>query len=527
MRNEIRKFIFGIAFLLIGFCEVAFGQEHTIIPEPLQVSDNNTTFNFSEETTIEAGLPLLFEAEYCKDLLQRDFDIETVVRTGHNYDGKIKLLLDKTISAKEQYQLWVSNDSIVIAGSTSAGVFYGLQTFKQWMWQHYNARTMTLKGVFITDQPRFPFRALMLDPARYFLPLDGLKSYVDVMAQYKYNRLHLHLSDDQGWRIEIKSYPKLTEIGSVRQETDGDGKTHAGFYSQDEMRELVAYAAERHIAIIPEIDIPGHSVAAIAAYPYLTCFDEKKLNVRTTPGVSKDLLCAGKDEVFQFVDAVITELSPIFPSEEFHIGGDEAPLDHWETCPKCQMRMETLDIENPRELMSFFFERVNKSLQKNQKKPLIWYELDVPYYPENSIMYAWRKGLSRKVIHQAYKNGYSVIMSPGEHAYFDYPQAKGEETCDWMPVLSLKQVYQFDPCMGLKPAKCDHIIGVEATVWGEYVRDIDRAFYMTWPRGFALAEAGWSSPEKRDWNVFKKKLKPHLDGLEKQGINFRKPIEEL
>ncbi len=517
--------MFGIAFLLAGFCRTVHCQEHAIIPEPLQVSDNNAIFNFSEETTIEASVPLLFEARYFLNILQSEFGIKSIISSGDSDEPKIKLILDKTVPAKEQYRLRVSNDSIVITGSTPAGVFYGIQTLRQWMWKHYNAERMTLKGVFIDDEPRYSFRALMLDPARHFLPLDGLKSYIDVMSQYKFNRLHLHLSDDQGWRIEIKGYPKLTEIGSVRQETDGDGKPHGGFYSQDEMKELVAYAADRQVTIIPEIDVPGHSVAAIAAYPYLTCFEDEKLNVRTTPGVSKDLLCAGNDSVFVFLDNVITELSAIFPGEEFHIGGDEAPLDHWKTCPKCKKRMETLNIDNPRQLMSFFFEQVNKSLLKNRKRPLIWYELDVPYYPENSTMYAWRQGLSRKVVRQAGRKGYELIMSPGEHAYFDYPQAKGEETCDWMPVLSLKQAYQFDPCMGLNPSTCGHIIGVEATVWGEYVQDIDRAFYMTWPRGFALSEAGWSSPEKRDWNTFKKKLKIHFVILKKQGVNFRQPVE--
>ena len=248
-------------------------------------------------------------------------------------------------------------------------------------------------------------------------------------------------------------------------------------------------------------------------------------DVMTKPGVSKDLLCAGNEKVFQFLEDVISELAEIFPSEKFHIGGDEAPLDHWKKCSKCQKLMKKLGMSEPQELMSYFFDNVNTILKKNNKKPLIWYELDVPSYPDNSTMYSWRLGLSDKVIKRTRELGYELICSPGEHAYFDYPQWKGEETCNWMPILNLEKVYAFDPGYGLEESKQSHIIGVEATLWGEYVRDLDRAFYMTWPRAMALSEAGWSIMKNRSWESFKNRLPSQLSLLKKAGVMYRNPTE--
>ncbi|MBR8535888.1 beta-N-acetylhexosaminidase [Carboxylicivirga sediminis] len=498
-------------------------QEHKIIPEPSELQKREGVFKFSPaKQSILSDSYLQFEASYLTDMLSSNFSIQAGVVTNEKLSNSIKLLVDESMTDREAYALEIDKNQIVIKGGSATGVFYGIQSLQQWMWGSYHAIENTVSCVKIIDKPKYEYRALMLDPARHFLKLEGLKQYVDVMAKYKYNRLHLHLSDDQGWRIEVKKYPLLTELGSVRKETEGDGVPHSGFYSQQDMKELVAYAAKRHVTIIPEIDVPGHSVAAIVAYPHLTCFDEE-LEVRTTPGVSKNLLCAGNDEVFTFLDDVIAELAEVFPGDEFHIGGDEAPLDHWKECPKCQKKLKSLGEDTPQYLMSYFFKRVNQSLQKNNKRPLIWYELDVPFYPENSTMYTWRMGLSSKVIKKSRKMGYKLISCPGEHAYFDYPQAKGEETCDWMPILSLEQVYQFNPAMGVK--KSDHIIGVEASLWGEYVKDIERAFYMTWPRGMALAEAGWSGSQNRSWKDFTNKLNSHFKYFDRIGVAYRFPAE--
>ena len=237
------------------------------------------------------------------------------------------------------------------------------------------------------------------------------------------------------------------------------------------------------------------------------------------------MLCAGNDKVYEFYDDILKELAEIFPSDRYHIGGDEAPLDHWKECPKCQKRIVEQKLESPQHLMSYFFGKINESLIKYGKKPQFWYELDVPFYPENSIMYAWRGGLSLKSIEKARKMGYQIICSPGEHAYFDYPQGKGEETCDWMAYLPLAQVYEFDPGYGLPDDEQSHIIGVEGTIWGEYVKDIDRAFYMTFPRALALSEAGWTQMSMRSWDSFKFRLFPVLNTLKNRGVNYRVPSE--
>ncbi|MBS2212692.1 beta-N-acetylhexosaminidase [Carboxylicivirga mesophila] len=510
-----------LTFILISVS--IFAQQHKIIPEPSEVRAMNDVFDISSPTISFAPQDSVdFEAAYLLAMLNNDFGLSAAIVPNAMTEHTIDLVLDSKLPDAEAYALTITGQKVEIKGGSAAGIFYGIQSLQQWMWEHFDAHKGVVQAVAIDDSPQYEYRALMLDPARHFLPIEGLKQYVDVMAKYKFNRLHLHLSDDQGWRIEIQKYPLLTEVGSVRKETKGDGQPHSGFYSQQQMKDLVVYAAQRHVSIIPEIDVPGHSVAAIVAYPELTCFNEA-LEVRTTPGVSKNLLCAGNDDVFTFLDDVIGEMAEVFPGNEFHIGGDEAPLDHWIECPKCQGRLKELKKDTPQDLMSYFFKRVNQSLQKHNKQPLIWYELDVPQYPQNSTMYTWRMGLSSKVIKKSAQLGYKLISCPGEHAYFDYPQFKGEETCDWMPVLTLEQVYKFDPAMGEK--KREHIIGVEATLWGEYIKDIDRAFYMTWPRGMALSEAGWAGENKKNWGTFTNKLDVHFNYFDSKSVAYRLPVE--
>ena len=424
----------------------------------------------------------------------------------------------------ESYNIKINVETIQLSAATVKGLFYSIQTFRQLLPLDNKKDTIGITCLEIKDTPRLPYRGMMLDPARHFLPAQDVKKYIDAIAMYKFNTLHLHLTDDQGWRVEIKKYPKLMELATVRKETDGDGVPHGGYYTQDELKDIVAYAKERFIEVIPELDVPGHSQAMLVAYPELTCFPND-FEVRTTPGVSKNLLCAGNEKVFEFYGNVYKELAPIFTAEKFHIGGDEAPLDHWKACPKCQKRIRDNNLESPQHLMSYFFERISDTLAKHGKSPQIWYELDVPFYPETSTMYTWRGGLTPKTIEKSREMGYKLICSPGEHAYFDYPQAKGEETCDWMAYLPLEQVYKLDPGYGLPEDKQAHIIGVEATIWGEYVKDIDRAFYMTFPRAMALVEAGWTQMDNRGWDDFKSRLKNNLRILKRKDINFREPKE--
>jgi len=439
---------------------------------------------------------------------------------------KISYIQDKFINNPEGYQLIIKPNQIIIKFATEAGKFYAEQTFNQLVFGAEVTHKKSLPCLTITDAPRFAYRALMIDPARHYWKIDDIKKYIDVMAHYKFNYLHLHLTDDQGWRIEIKKYPKLTEIGSKRSDFEGSKRNNEGFYTQEQIKDLVLYAFQRNVQLVPEFDVPGHSDAAIAAYPFLSCNDTL-IGVRTTAGVSKNLLCVGKEEVFTFIDDVITELSAIFPCPYFHIGGDEAPMDKWlEHSPTLKLK-QNLHTTNNQQLMSEFFKRVNRSLEKNHKHPLIWLELEVPSYPKNSVMYLWRMRTTPQVLERAKKDNFKLICSPGEYAYFDYPQAKNDlPNVDWMPTLTLQRVYEFNPAFSLTAEEeKQYILGVEATLWGESVKDVFRAFYMTYPRALALSEAGWTKMPKRDWQQFIQKLDLQLQYLLHKGINYRPPVE--
>jgi hypothetical protein len=439
---------------------------------------------------------------------------------------KISYIQDKFINNPEGYQLIIKPNQIIIKFATEAGKFYAEQTFNQLVFGAEVTHKKSLPCLTITDAPRFAYRALMIDPARHYWKIDDIKKYIDVMAHYKFNYLHLHLTDDQGWRIEIKKYPKLTEIGSKRSDFEGSKRNNEGFYTQEQIKDLVLYALQRNVQLVPEFDVPGHSDAAIAAYPFLSCNDTL-IGVRTTAGVSKNLLCVGKEEVFTFIDDVITELSAIFPCPYFHIGGDEAPMDKWlEHSPTLKLK-QSLHTTNNQQLMSEFFKRVNQSLEKNHKHPLIWLELEVPSYPKNSVMYLWRMRTTPQVLERAKKDNFKLICSPGEYAYFDYPQAKNDlPNVDWMPTLTLQRVYEFNPAFSLTAEEeKQYILGVEATLWGESVKDVFRAFYMTYPRALALSEAGWTEMSKRDWQQFTQKLDLQLQYLLHKGINYRPPVE--
>lgn len=499
-------------FLLLVFSAMAIRAQN-VIPAPNKITHENGSLKISAITHIElSNDSLSAEAEFLRPMIDRP-----IAKSKKGLP--LTLQIDKTITTDQGYVLKVDAEGVTISAATRQGIFFGIRTFEQL------AMSGKAEHLTIEDSPRYPYRALMLDPARHFIPAEDIKRYIDAISRYKFTALHLHLSDDQGWRVEIKSYPRLTEIGSRRSETEGDGKPHSGFYTQEQLRDIVAYAAKRHIEVIPEIDIPGHSVAAIAAYEELTCRDTV-LPVRTTIGVSTDLLCAGNERVFEVYNNIFQEICNIFPSRKIHIGGDEAPLTNWLSCPKCQAVKAAKGFNSNQELMSYFFGRINETLLRNGRVPLIWYEVDVPTYPSGSIMFAWRYGLSPQVIKECREKGYKVICAPGEYAYLDYPEVKSDitaESSSWIPALPFRKVYEFDPAQGLTAAESNHILGVEATIWGEYVPDLSTAFFRTFPRAFALAEAGWSNMDRREWNNFYERSLTELEHLKAKNINFRQP----
>jgi hexosaminidase len=408
--------------------------------------------------------------------------------------------------ADEAYNFRIADGRVILEASSSSGAFYAVQTLRQLVCRE--GGRLVLPDISIEDAPRFGWRALMIDPARHMWQLKDIQNYIEVMAQYKFNKLHLHLSDDQGWRLTVDKWPRLAEIASRRSETEGDGKPHGGCYNREQLKEIVAFAAARHVEIIPEIDVPGHNAALLAAYPEFACFPKPDFKVRTTPGVSLELLCPANPKLYELYADIFHELADIFPSRWVHLGGDEAPLNRWKECPACAQLREREKLESPQREMGWFFTRMTGLIAQEGKQPLFWYETDVAGYPANSVMFTWRMGKTPAVINLTRQNGWKLIASPGEYAYLDYPQEENGG--------ALEKVYRFDPGYGLPPEKQAHILGAEGALWGEHVRDIDRANYMTWPRGWALAEAMWTPMAVRGWDRFKAKLASHKQRFDAQ-----------
>ncbi|MDN5214371.1 beta-N-acetylhexosaminidase [Fulvivirgaceae bacterium BMA12] len=521
---------FCTVILLCSFAAKAQIADIKIIPEPSQLQVRSGNFTLDKNQTILLGnnfLVAMPEVKLLQQLITRKTGLEIPVVTGKSTKNTgVHIFRDPEIQNRDGYVLHIDVKGIHLKAADRTGLFYAIQTLAQLFPVPIENKPMVeLPYVSIIDSPRFEYRALMLDPARHFLPIPGIKKYIDAMASYKFNYLHLHLTDDHGWRVEIKKYPLLTEIGSRRKETNGDGIPHEGFYTQEQLKELVLYAKNKQVEIVPEIDMPGHGLSILAAYPDLACFPQK-FELSTVPGVSKELLCVGKEEVYQFYEDVIAEIATIFPNPKIHLGGDEAPLDQWEKSSHCQLAIQKHGLKNEEALMAHFFDRINRVLIKHNKEPLLWYESNVERYPENSTVILWRNEEPDVKMREIQSRGLRMINAYGKNAYFDYPQWKGDiPNVNWMPVLSLENAYAFDPVRGLSEKESQFIVGVEGCVWGEYVPNIERAFYMTYPRALALAEVGWSKKENLSWEHFKKKLDKHFINLISDGVPFRPPAE--
>lgn len=434
--------------------------------------------------------------------------------------GNILLALDGKIQNEEGYTLTVNAKGVVITGKTPAGVFFGIQTLRKSLpVMQEKGQGVTLPAVSIADEPRFPYRGMHLDCARHFFSLDFVKEYIDLLALHGMNRLHWHISDDQGWRIEIKKYPRLTEIGAWRSGTtisrnsDVDDRVrHGGFYTQEECREIVKYAADRYITIIPEIDMPGHMLAALAAYPELGCTGGP-YEVSHLWGIFPDVLCPGKEVTFQFVEDVLAELITVFPSDIIHIGGDECPRDRWAECPLCQQRIKDEGLV-PQEgqtkedlLQGYFTRRVEKFLHVHGKTLLGWDELLSCGVDQTSTIMSWRGAEPGA---KAAKLGHDVIMTPYNAMYFDYYQT-GDILYEPFSIggnVQVKDVYAFEPVAAeLTEEEAKHILGVQANLWTEYITYPQHAEYMVLPRMAALAEVQWLQPDKKDYDAFLVRLK--------------------
>jgi len=430
----------------------------------------------------------------------------------------------------EAYTLVVARDSVALTGSDPAGVFYGLQTLTQMLPAGRTPATgLDLPATRIVDRPRFPYRGMHLDEGRHFFGPEFVKRYIDQLARYKINHFHWHLTEDQGWRIEIRRYPRLTEVGAYRSETVveknfepyvGDGVRYGGYYTQAEIRDIVAYAAERYVTIVPEIELPGHSLAALAAYPELACTDGP-FEVGTRWGVFEDVYCP-KDETFTFLENVLTEVMELFPGEYIHIGGDEVPKTRWEASDVAQAVMDREGLADEAELQSWFVRRIEAFLNRHGRRLIGWDEiLEGGLAPDATVM-SWR-GLAGGI--DAARQGHDVIMTPNSALYFDYYQGSpDEEPLAIGGSLPLEQVYAFDPVPEeLTPAEARHIRGAQGNVWTEYMKTEEQVEYMVFPRMLALAELAWSPREARNFEDFTRRLPWHLARLDSDGIRYRIP----
>ena len=432
--------------------------------------------------------------------------VEAIGR-GAKATANVKTRIDAKL-APEAYELRVKNGRITIKGGSEAGVFWGRQTLAQIVAQCGER----IPGVLIKDEPAFAYRGAHLDCCRHFFSVDEVKSFIDMIALHKLNVFHWHLTEDQGWRAEIKAYPRLTEVGSVRSETlvghygseEYDGTPYGGFYTQDEMRDVVRYAAERFITVIPEIEMPGHASAALASYPELGCRGANyPYKVQTTWGVFPEVFCAGNPETVTFLEKVLDEICDIFPSEYIHIGGDEAPRDEWEKCPKCQALMKEKGFTREAELQSYLVTTIEKYLAEKGRKIIGWDEILEGGVSQSATVMSWR-GTEGGIA--AAKMGNDVVMTPYTHFYLDYYQT-GDPEGNGEPLgiggnLPLRKCYSFDPYDQLDESEKAHIKGIQANMWTEYVPTFDHVQHMVLPRLAALAEVAWSPDKRTEYDDF-------------------------
>ena len=422
--------------------------------------------------------------------------------------------INADIANPEGWRITVDKKGITIEGSTEAGIFYGHQALRQVM----VSKPDTLPFAVIESSPRFAYRGMHLDICRHYFPKEVVKQYIDMLALHGMNTFHWHLSDDQGWRIEIKKWPKLTEIG--RNMGLYDYTKHGGYYTQDDIREVVAYAAERHITIIPEIDMPGHMVAAVTAYPELGCTGGP-YEVWPDWGVSEDILCGGNPKVYQFLTDVIDELTQLFPSTIIHLGGDEAPKVRWKNCPRCQQKIRDLGLKNEDQLQGYMVREMEKVLAAKGRRVMGWDEIMYCDVPHTAIIMNWRDW---KGVEDPAKLGFDVVRTPNSTLYFDFYQIPSTEWTNTTLIggyTPLKKVYDYEPAPDtLTDEERAHVIGVQANLWTEYIGAQDLIEYQVLPRMAALAEVQWTDPTQKDYDGFLKRLPRLITLYDQQGWKY-------
>ncbi len=521
--------------------------DYYIIPKPQKLIPSPGAFSLSDGVSIDASEDLQNEAELLKSYVSADFGKKLKMEA----DGSQVQLRENESMGKESYKLTITPENISIEGGSAQAVLFGIQSLRQLILEE--GGDLIIPSVEVEEEPAFGYRGMHLDVGRHFYDVDQVKQYLDILALHKINTFHWHLTEDQGWRIEIKKYPKLTEIGGYRNGTiigrypgtGNDDERYGGFYTQEQIKDVVAYAKKRHISIIPEIEMPGHSQAAIAAYPYLSCFPNEKTVVpegmisetskeqqangrnkivQESWGVFPDVYCAGKDSTFTFLQNVLDEVIPLFPSEYIHIGGDECPKDNWKRCPDCQKRMQALGLENEHELQSYFIQRMEKYINSKGKKIIGWDEILEGGLAPNATVMSWR-GEEGGI--EAAKQHHDVIMTPTTYCYFDYMQGEdpSKEPLGIGGYLPVEKVYSYHPQPEeLTAEQHKYILGPQANLWTEYIGSMDKLQYMLLPRLAAIAEVGWTSNDSREYRDFLSRLSELRKKYDALNLNYAEHV---
>ncbi len=513
-------------------------EEAALIPIPQEISLTDNYFKLSPQTTIgldKSNQELVSIAELFNQKASPALGYSLEIKD----NGKIQLsLVDDSSLGNEGYHLNVNKGKIELQANKPAGLFYGMQTLLQMLPKEVKNKEIqkdiewTIQCGEITDKPQYPWRGLMLDVSRHWFTKEEVMRYIDELAEYKMNVFHWHLTDDQGWRIEIKSYPQLAKVGAWRakrvgqwwhreRQLPGEKATYGGFYTHEDIKEVIAYAKKRYVRVIPEIDVPGHSLSTLVAYPELACFNAPKtVNVGNKfYGEDENTLCAGKEETFEFLDKVFTEVASLFPDEYIHIGGDECFKGFWHKCPLCQKRMKAENLKDEHELQSYFIHRLEKMLQSKGKKLIGWDEISEGGLAPDATVMSWR-GMEGGI--KAAKANHHVIMTPTQHCYLDLWQGEPSVEPDTYSMCRLSDSYKFNPTPDGVPAEM--VLGGQGNLWTESVPTFRQAEYMAWPRGWALAEVLWTGPKKADWNKFWPRVEKHFERADEAQINYARSM---
>ena len=540
-----------ITLLFLLLPSLLFAQQVSIIPQPVSLFMGNGSFVIDKNVSIKfnaADKNLKAAADYFSSYINHIAGISLSQNLRKQKAIEFKIAKTNEIG-DEGYLLNVTPSSVSVTANTKAGIVYGIQTLFQILPAIRTNEILEIPALHVKDYPRFKWRGMHLDVSRHFFSPELVKEYIDLMALYKFNTFHWHLTEDQGWRIEIKKYPKLTQVGAWRNGTiigrypgtGNDNLHYGGYYTQDQIKDIVKYATLRNITIVPEVDVPGHSSAAIASYSWLSCFPQEPTVIRAHPsqtsikeqangriklvqetwGVFDDVLCAGNDSTFKFLQDVLDEILPLFPSRYIHLGGDECPKNNWKRCPKCQARIKALGLKDEHELQSYFVQRMEKYLNSKGRQLIGWDEILEGGLAPNASVMSWR-GEEGGIA--AAKLNHYVVMTPGTPVYFDMYQ--GDPATEPLAIggfNTLKRVYDYEPLpKELNAEQSKYILGAQANLWTEYISAAEHVEYMVLPRMPALSEVVWSPKEARNWNSFNERLQNHFRAFDQKGLHYSK-----